>query len=128
MLKMNWILLLALFLKCNKNEPVASVNNTVENKAINTHLTLSHKVRDIVNHTAFQGFGEMLLPRDNNSSFYNTSLRDVGSLMPYHSNVRPDIVLSSVNHMINEVNSGKIIFYNFYSDKQKQQNPSKQQT
>jgi acetyl esterase/lipase len=128
MLMMKWILLLALFSNCNKNEPVASVNNTGGNKTIHPPLTLNHNVRDIVNHAAFQGFGEMLLPYENNSSYYNTSLGDVGSLMPYHAHVRPDIVLSSVNHMINEVNRGKTIFYNFYADQQKQQDPSMAQT
>ena len=55
---MKWILLLALFTNCNKNEPVASVNNT-EDTTIHTHLTLDNKVGDIVNHTAFKGFGEI---------------------------------------------------------------------
>jgi len=128
MLKMKWMLLIALFSNYNKNEPVASVNNTVEDGTVHTYLTLSHNVGDIANHTAFQGFGEMLLPWKNNSSYYNTSLRDVGSLMPYHSNVRPDVVLSSVNHMINDVNSGKTIFYDFYSGQQKQQDPSMEKT
>ena len=51
------------------------------------------------------------------ASYYYTSLSDVGSLMPYHSNVHPDVVLSSVNHMINEVAIGKTIFYHIYSVK-----------
>jgi len=59
---MQWILLLALFLKCNKNEPVISLNDTAHNNAIHSRLTLSDKVGDIVNHPAFKGFGEMLLP------------------------------------------------------------------
>jgi len=125
---MKWMLLIVLFSNCNKNEYVVSINDTVENGTVHKSLTLSNNVGDIVNHTAFRGFGEMLLPWKDNSSYYNTSLGDVGSLMPYHSNVRPDIVLSSVNHMINEVNSGKIIFYNFYSDQQKQQDLSKEKT
>jgi len=75
---MQWILLLALFLKCNKNEPVISVNDTAHNNAIHSRLTLSDKVGDIVNHPAFKGFGEMLLPREDNSSYYNTSLRNIG--------------------------------------------------
>jgi acetyl esterase/lipase len=96
--------------------------------AMNMPLTTDNHVRDIVNHSAFQGFGERLLPWDDNSSYYNTSLKNVGSLMPYHSHVRPDIVLSAVNHLINEVNSGNTIFYDFYSNQQKQQDASKKQT
>jgi len=124
---MKWISLLALFSNCNNNVPVASVNNT-EDTTIHTHLTLDNKVGDIVNHPAFKGFGELLLPLEDNSPYYNTSLKDVGSLMPYHSNVRPDVIVSSLNYMIDEINSSKAIFYNFYSDKQKQQNPALAQT
>lgn len=125
---MKWILLLAFFPKCLKVEPVTSMNKIGENKAIGTPLTLSNRVADIANHIAFQGVGELLLPWDNNSAYYNTSLSDVGSLMPYHSNVLPEVVLSSVNHMINDVNGGKTVFYNFYSLQQKKQDRSKAQT
>jgi hypothetical protein len=128
MLKMKWVLLLAFSLNCTTKEAETLMSNTGENITTDTLLTLSQRVGDIVNHTAFHGFGELLLPWDNNSSYHNTSLRDVGSLMPYHGNVRPNVVLSSVNHMIKEVNSGKTIFYPFYSVQQKQQNPSLQQT
>ena len=41
--------------------------------------------------------------------------------------MRPDIVISSLNYMIEKVNSGKILFYNFYSEKEKQLNPAKAQ-
>lgn len=92
------------------------------------HLTIYNNISDIVNHPAFQGFGELLLPRDNNSGYYNTQLQNVGSLMPYHSHVEPDIVVRAVNHMIDEVNDGKTIFYNFYTDEQKQQEPGKNYT
>ncbi|MCU7550438.1 alpha/beta hydrolase [Chitinophagaceae bacterium LB-8] len=125
---MKWVLLLALLSNCTKKEADISMSNAGGNITIDTLLTLSHRVGDITTHSAFQGFGELLLPWDNNSSYQNTSLRDVASLMPYHSNVRPDVVLSSVNHMINEVASGKTIFYNIYSDQQKQQDRSLEQT
>jgi acetyl esterase/lipase len=128
MLKMKWVLLLALLSNCTKQEAETSMSKTEENIRIDSLLTLGHRVGDMVNHSAFQGFGELLLPWDNNSSYQNTPLRDVGSLMPYHSNVRPDVVLSSVNHMINEVASGKTIFYNFYSNQQLQQNSLLEQT
>lgn len=128
MLKMKWILLIAFFSSCNRNNLVVSVNKIEENSAIHDHLTLNDSIEDIVNHTAFQGYGEMLLPWENNSSYYYTSLRHVGSLMPYHSNVRPDVVLSALNHMIDEVSSGKIIFYDFYSDQQEQQDLSMKNT
>ncbi|MGW8145169.1 MAG: alpha/beta hydrolase, partial [Anaerolineales bacterium] len=92
------------------------------------HLTTNNFVRDLVNHPAFKGIGELLLPHDNNSGYYNMPLRNVGSLMPYHSHVEPDIVIDAINHMIDDANDGKSIFYDFYSDEQKKKDPGKKNT
>lgn len=92
------------------------------------HLTSTNRVGDIVNHPAFKGFGEMLLPRDDNSGYYNTQLLNVGSIMPYHQNVKPEVVVGALNHMIDVVNDGQTIFYDFYTDGQKQDDPGKQNT
>ncbi len=99
-----------------------------EKGEMNNHLTVRSYVRDIVKHPAFEGFGELLLPRDDNSRHYDTQLSDAGSLMPYHSNVVPEDVVGALNHMIDEVNDGKTIFYDFYTDGQKQQDPAKRNT
>jgi acetyl esterase/lipase len=92
------------------------------------HLTTNSFVRNIAKHPAFKGFGELLLPFDNNSGYYNTMLSDIGSLMPYHSHVDPDIVISALNYMIDEVNAGKTICYSIYSDEQKRQDQGKKYT
>lgn len=92
------------------------------------HLTTENCVRDIVNHPAFSGFGELLLSRNDNSTYYNTTLSNVGSLMPYHGNVRPDVVVWAVNHMIDEAYKGRTLFYSFYTEQQKQQDPTKKNT
>jgi acetyl esterase/lipase len=42
--------------------------------------------------------------------------------------VDPDIVVGALNHMIDEVNDGKTIFYDFYTEQQKREDPSKQST
>ncbi len=93
-----------------------------------SHLTTHDTVRHIVTHPAFEGFGQYLLPWDNNTNYYNTSLNNVGSLLPYHNHVDPIIVVGAINHMIEEINDGKTIFYEFYTEQQKQENPSKKST
>lgn len=92
------------------------------------HLSTNNYVRDIVNHEAFEGFGELLLTRDNNSSYYNTQISNIGSLMPYHGNVRPDIVINSLNRLIDDANAGQTIFYDIYTEQQKQQDAAKRNT
>ena len=41
-------------------------------------LTTKHRVADIVNHPAFKGFGELLMPWDDNGKYYDTRLDQVG--------------------------------------------------
>jgi len=117
-----------------KKDTFGAGNNTIEaeyngeNGKMNNHLKTNNYVRDIVKHPAFKDFGELLLPLDNNSGYYNTMLSDIGALMPYHSHVEPDIIVGALNHMIDEVNAGRTIFYNFYTDEQKRQDPGKRYT
>jgi acetyl esterase/lipase len=115
---------------CDATPPGTPVaNNSGENgNGTGAHLTTGGYVRDIVNHPAFEGFGDLLLARDNNAPYYDTPLSNVASLMPYHGNVRPDIVVGALNHLIDEANSGKTIFYDIYTAEQKQQDPAKRNT
>jgi acetyl esterase/lipase len=83
------------------------------------HLTSTSYVRDIVNHPVFEGFGERLLTRDDNSSYYHTRLSNIASLMPYHQNVNPEVAVKALNGMIDEADRGKTIFYDFYNAEQK---------
>lgn len=132
----NFILMLVavVFLSCTSKDKPGTDNVAGESEqngepgVIINHLTTGNHVSDLVNHPAFKSFGELLLPLDNNSSYYNTKLSEIGSLMPYHGHVIPDIVIDAVNHMIDEVNNGKTIFYNFYTEVQKQQDPGKRYT
>ena len=128
------LLLLLSFSSCN-DVPIINPNNDdvetvveTEKDTTKTHLTVNSFVRDIVNHSAFEGVGELLLPLDNNSSYYNVSLSNVATLMPYHGNIQPEIVVDAVNYLIDEVNLGRTVFYNIYSEQQKVQDPAKRNT
>ena len=122
--------LAVILFSCNIKDAYSSKDKNGEKETVkmNTHITADNYIRDIVNHPAFKGYGELLLPWNDNSGYYNTRLVNVGSLMPYHGNVRPDIVSGAVNHMINEVNHGETIFYDFYTGQQKQDDPGKKNT
>ena len=93
-----------------------------------SHITTDDFVRHMVKHPAFKGFGRYLLPRDNGTSDYDRPLNQVGSLMPYHEHVDPNIVVGAINHMIDEINNGKTIFYDFYAEHQKRGDPAKAST
>ena len=55
-------------------------------------------------------------------------LSDIGSLLPYHSHVDPKVVVSALNDMIDDVNSGKTVFYDFYTEAQKRAEPTREHT
>ncbi|MGZ7120210.1 MAG: hypothetical protein ACXVH2_10915, partial [Methanobacterium sp.] len=102
--------------------------NEIKKNGNYKHIKIYDTLRDIVNHPAFQGFGQHILPWDNSSDYYNTPLEDIGSLLPLHNFVDPDIVVGAINHMIDEVDSGKSIFYDFYTKEQKKEDPAKKST
>jgi len=118
---------IVIVLSCSANSSSKLKGNSVSGNT-NDHLTADNHIRDIVSHPAFKDFGGLLLPWDDNTDYYNTKLTDVGSLMPYHRNVRTDVVLAGINHLIDEVNNGKKIFYDFYNEQQKQNDPSRKNT
>lgn len=55
-------------------------------------------------------------------------LSEIGSLLPYHSNVRADRAVSAINRMIDDVAAGHQVFYDFYTDGQKQDAPTREST
>ena len=93
-----------------------------------THLTVSHTIRDLLAHPALARFGRLLLPWDGRTYDPAMRLRDVGSLLPYHSHVNPTTVVSALNRIVDDVNDSKTVFYEFYSDEEKKRQPAKTNT
>lgn len=126
------ILLTVLTMSCNGNGADKTVTETDKNNGSGNptggHLTVNSYVRDIVNHPAFEGFGELTLPYDNNSAYYDRQLTNVGSMMPYHSHVVPSVVVGALNRLIDDAESGNTVFYDFYTEQQKQADPAKRYT
>ena len=89
------------------------------------HVTTGDSVRSVVDHPAFSGFGDYLLPWDNRPQQLDILFSDIRSLLPYHSHVNPEVVVDALNYMIDQVDAGQTIFYDFYTDRQKQLDPAK---
>ena len=123
-------LLLCLLACIEKNQASADIANFEEgmHEASSPHLTTENSIRDIFNHPVFSGYADHLLPWEDNSRYMTTSLRQVGSLMPYHSNVKPQVVVDALNYMIDLVDDGKTVFYDLYSEQQKKADPTKAHT
>ncbi len=95
------------------------------------HLTTGSSIRELRRHPALAGFGRLILPRDDRDDRVydqNLLLRDIAALLPYHSHVNPGDVVTALNRMIDDAGSGRIIFYDLYTEAEKQQQPSRVNT
>jgi acetyl esterase/lipase len=92
------------------------------------HLCVDDSVDDILKHPTFARFGRLLLPWDDRRYDTTMPLRNIGSLLPYHSHVDPVVVVSALNRMIDDASAGRTVFYDIYTDAQKQAEPSRRDT
>jgi predicted esterase len=94
-------------------------------REVSTHLTAQHRIRDVIDHPAFAPQARLLLPWDGRRYDEDMPLADMSSLLPYHSHVDSGVVLGALNRMIDDVASGKTVFFDFYTEAQKKADPSK---
>jgi acetyl esterase/lipase len=111
---------------CGVSAPGENMN--VASQTMAAHLRVDDTVGDLVAHPAFAGFGRMLLPWDDQRVDSTVRLREIGSLLPYHSHVDPAVVVSSLNRMIDDATAGRTVFHDFYSAAEKEAEPSRRNT
>ncbi|MBB5696193.1 alpha/beta hydrolase [Muricoccus pecuniae] len=92
------------------------------------HLTPDGRLGDILEHPAFTGFARLILPWDGKTYDSAMPLRQIGSLLPYHSHVDPVVVTRALNRMIDDVRAGRRVFYDFYDAAARRADPEKENT
>jgi acetyl esterase/lipase len=97
-------------------------------KNLAAHLRVDDSVDDILEHPAFARFGRLLLLCDDRRDDRTMPLRNIGSLLPYHTHVDPPVVVSSLNRMIDDAGAGRTVFHDLYTHAEKQAEPSRQDT
>lgn len=93
-----------------------------------THVSADTTIAQLLAHPAFAGFGQHLLTREGDVSKGDMPLRDVRSLLPYHTAVDVPSVVAAINRMIDSANRGEAIFYDFYSEQDRQADNGKAAT
>lgn len=91
-------------------------------------LSRDSTIGDLLRHPAFAGFSGLILPWDDRAYDDRMKLSEVGDLLPYHSHMDTETVLDGLNRMIDDVGKGKEVFYNFYTDAEKREEPIKANT
>jgi acetyl esterase/lipase len=91
-------------------------------------LHIDDRISDLLQHPDFAGFARLLLPGGSVTVDPDMRLRDVGSLMPYHSRVRPTEVVAALNRLIDDRRSGHVVFHDIYTAAEKRRDPSLEAT
>jgi acetyl esterase/lipase len=89
------------------------------------HLEVESTIGDLLRHPAFAGFAHLILPWDDRAYDARMPLARIGSLLPYHSHVDPETVISALNRMIDEAAGGRVVFYRFYSEVERKAEPAR---
>jgi acetyl esterase/lipase len=92
------------------------------------HLGAESTIGDLLGHPAFAGFAHLILPWDGRAYDEQMPLTRIGSLLPYHSHVDAETVANALNRMIDETARGRTVFYRFYSEVERQQEPARGST
>jgi acetyl esterase/lipase len=103
-------------------------NRQAARHAPGAHLRVDHTVGDLLEHPAFAGFARLLLPWDDRRHEPTMRLTEIGSLLPYHTQVDPALAVSSLNRMIDDAAAGRTVFHDFYSADAKEAEPSRRNT
>lgn len=97
-------------------------------KVLYPHLSPNDHLNDLLHHPAFQGFSYRILPWDERDYDLAMPLKNIGQILPYHSHVEPAVVVAALNRMVDAVSAGQPVFYDFYTDAQRQAQPTLQHT
>jgi hypothetical protein len=78
---------------------------------------------DLLDHPALARFAERTLPWHGRVYDHSLPLDNLGSLLPYHSNVHPGTVLAGLNLLISNAERGVPVFHEIYSEAERGANP-----
>nr|WP_243116372.1 alpha/beta hydrolase [Fonticella tunisiensis] len=88
-------------------------------------FTADTRIEDVIKDPAFGNFGRLLFPIDNR--YYSGDT--LGKLyLTWYSNISPNKTVEIVNYLKKRAESGDTIFYDIYSDEEKAQDPTKEDT
>jgi acetyl esterase/lipase len=90
------------------------------------HVRTGDTIGVLLDHPAFAGFGRLILPWDDRGYDRTMPIKDIGRLLPYHSHVNPTVVVAALNRMIDEVSRNQTVFYDIYTDVEKQADRTRQ--
>ena len=92
-----------------------------------SYYTENSKVTEVMRDPVFEEYGHLIFPVDIAIS-EDLELKDVEDILPWYSEVNPAKTVEIVNYMKDRVTDGEQIFYDIYSEEEKEADPAKEDT
>ena len=107
---------------------VQEAEATLQQTAIpENYYTENSKVTEVMRDPAFGDYRHLIFPVDIAIS-EDLELKDVEDILPWYSEVNPKKTVEIVNYMKDRVTDGEQIFYDVYSEEEKEADPAKEDT
>lgn len=107
---------------------VQEAEATLQQTAIpENYYTENSKVTEVMRDPAFGDYRHLIFPVDIAIS-EDLELKDVEDILPWYSEVNPKKTVEIVNYMKDRVTDGEQIFYDIYSEEEKEADPAKEDT
>lgn len=92
-----------------------------------TPVSRTTKVQDVIDNPVFEGYGRLLFPVDRTISS-DLTLEDVGDILTWYTYVNPDKTVEIVNDLGTRAAAGETVFYDIYTEEEKEEDPQKENT
>ena len=107
---------------------VQGAEATLQQTAIPENYYIKNsKVTEVMRDPAFGDYRHLIFPVDIAIS-EDLELKDVEDILPWYSEVNPKKTVEIVNYMKDRVTDGEQIFYDIYSEEEKEADPAKEDT
>lgn len=87
--------------------------------------TVDTKITEVINDPVFEEYGRLIFPVD--EAYYSGDT--LGSLrLTWYNNINPEETVKIVNTLKSRAESGETVFYDIYTDEEKEEDPEKEDT
>ena len=109
---------------CSRADTFAQANQRDKGAVTATLIFDSQStVGELLAHPSLSGFAERTLPWYGRAYDHDLTLDRIGSLLPYHSDVDSDAVVSGLNLLIENAERGVPVFHEIYTEGEKLRDP-----
>lgn len=121
------MLISALLSGCTADDPGRADAGSAQNSTggSGTGFTGGTAIQDVIDYPGFGSYGRLIFPVDH--GFYSGDTLETLSLA-WYNDIQPDKTVEIVNYMKEHADAGDVIFYDIYTDEEKEDDPEKNDT